>query len=173
VEILSSHKRLAVVLLAAALTSTLASARDDEHATEHQVKAAFLYHFLKFVDWPVPPVDRPWQIGVVGSAQFAEVLAETVKGKTVKGRPVTVVPVTNTADARNCHIVFFSSPLKNAPASVTGVLTVGEDARFLAAGGILNFFLEDNKVRFEINAQAARSAGLRMSAQLMQLGSVR
>ena len=172
-EILGSLKRLAAVLLTAALMPTLASARDDEHATEDQVKAAFLYHFLKFVDWPVPPVDRPWQIGVVGSAQFTEVLAETVKGKTVKGRPVTVVPVVITTDVRNCHIIFFSSPLKSTPANVTGVLTVGEDARFLAAGGILNFFLEDNKVRFEINAQAAHSAGLRMSAQLMQLGSVR
>jgi hypothetical protein len=141
-------------------------------ASEYQLKAAFLYNFLKFVDWP-PPKGGPLAIGVVGNARFAEVLEQTVRGKTVYGGPVTVVRFAKQADVRGCQEVFIAAP---APANISllpGVLTVGEDPGFLRAGGILNFYLEDNKVRFEISTEGAKTSGLHVSVQLLTLGKAR
>lgn len=141
-------------------------------APESQVKAAFLYNFLKFVDSPQWK-DGPVVIGVVGNAAFADIVEDTVRGKTVNGRPVGVSRFAKWSDVRGCQEVFVSAP---APASVgvlPGVLTVGEEPRFLRAGGILNFYLEDNKVRFEISTEGAKASGLHVSAQLLKLGRAR
>lgn len=172
-EVLKTIRALAVLLLTIVLAASSAMAKEEDHAIEYQVKAAFLYNFLKFIEWPASPENRPWQIGVAGPAELVEVLEDTVRGKVVNGRPVNVTRLANIIDARNCHIVYLASSVKGSVGGQTGVLTVGEDPHFLSAGGILNFYLEDNKVRFEINPEAAKSAGLHVSAQLLKLGRVR
>jgi hypothetical protein len=161
------------MLMLLALTLFTSPALSAEPSpTEYEVKAAFLFNFLKFVDWPAAP-DGPWIIGVVGANSFAGVLEDTVRGKTVKGFPVTVKRLPAISAAHGCHIVFVPATVHAAFAPPPGILTVGDDLHFLEAGGIVSFYLEDGKVRFEIQAEAAKAAGLRVSPQLLKLGKIR
>jgi hypothetical protein len=169
-EVLKAARPLMAVILALAVPASPARS-GEPNTTEYQVKAAFLFNFLKFVDWPGAQ-DGPWVIGVVASNSFAGILEDTVRGKTVKGSPVVVKRLPGLAAARGCHIVFVPTPIP-AFTPPPGVLTVGDDPHFLAAGGIVGFYLEDGKVRFEIQPDAAKAVGLRVSAQLLTLGKIR
>jgi hypothetical protein len=170
---------LAALLLSAGVLAHAANEPPSARATEYQVKAAFLYNFLKFVEWPAPAPgapstrDGPLAVCVVGNPAFAQVLEEAVRGKTVDGRQVTVVRAAKVADARGCQEVFFAAPAPASISTIPGVLTVGEEPRFLNAGGILNLYLEDNRVRFEISMEGVKSTGLHVSAQLLKLGTAR
>jgi len=140
---------------------------------EYQVKAAFLFNFLKFVEWPPAPAGAPWVIGVLGHDPFGEMLDETVRGKIVSGRSIEVRRYSKLSDAKDCSILFIGRGeylRTGIPAMQPGLLTVGEAPGFLKSGGAISFYLEDNRVRFEIRPEAARAAGLRMSAQLLKLG---
>jgi hypothetical protein len=160
----------------ALLTIQPVSAADDDRL-EYQVKAAFLFNFLKFVDWPGAPADSPWVIGILGRDPFGGVLEQTVRGKTVNGRAVEVRHYGRLADVKECNILFIgradfervvtpTQPFLQQP----GLLTVGEAPGFLKSGGIINFYLQENRVHFEIQPSAAHSAGLHVSAQLLKLG---
>jgi hypothetical protein len=147
-------------------------AGEDASRLEYQVKAAFLFNFLKFIEWPVGAADAPWVIGVLGHDSFGEVLDNTVRGKIVNGRSIQVRRFSRLGDVKNCHILFIGhADFDRSGAPVQpGLLTVGEAPGFLKSGGIINFYIEDNRVHFEIRAAAAHATGLRMSAQLLKLG---
>ncbi len=155
-------RRLTVLLGIAAVAHAGGS---EDHPNEFQVKAAFLFNFLKFVDWPPPSGDQAWVIGVAGSNAFADILDDTVKEKSVNGHRVTVKRLASLADARGCHVAFQIGPPQAPIPLLPGVLTVGE-------GGILNFYLAANQVRFEIRLEAAKAAGLHISAQLLKLARI-
>jgi hypothetical protein len=141
-------------------------------ALEYQVKAAFLYNFLKFVEWPEKATDAPWVIGILGHDPFGTVLDETVRGKMVNGRKVNLRRYDKPGDVKDCNILFIGRgdyERTGIPAQA-GMLTVGEAPGFLKAGGAINFYLDDNRVRFEIRPEAARAAGLHVSSQLLKLG---
>jgi hypothetical protein len=161
-------------VIVALLTPRAALPADDK--LEYQVKAAFLFNFLKFVEWPAAAPaagnDGPWVIGILGHDPFGGMLEETVRGKIVNGRPVEVRRYARAADVKDCNILFVGraeSERGGAPAQ-PGLLTVGESSGFIKSGGIINFYLEDNRVRFEIRPSVAHSAGLHVSAQLLRLG---
>jgi len=141
-------------------------------ALEYQVKAAFLFNFLKFVDWPPAAADSPWVIGILGHDPFAGVLEDTVRGKMVSGRRVEVRRYTRSADVKDCNILFIGrADYERLGMPVQpGLLTVGESPGFLKSGGIINFYLDDNRVHFEIRPEVAHAAGLRLSSQLLKLG---
>jgi hypothetical protein len=162
--------RLALTLLAAA-GATLAA---QDVALEYRVKAAYLYNFVRFVEWPAAAEQGPLTICVVRPSPFGAVLADTVQGERVNGR--TIVPrLVDTADA-DCHVVFV--PAGSAPGPSlravqdTPALTVGESPDFIRQGGIVNFVREGTNVRFEIDDAAARRAGLRISSRLLRLARV-
>jgi YfiR/HmsC-like len=139
---------------------------------EYQVKAAFLVNFLKFVDWPAAASDSPWVIGILGHDPFAGVVEDTVRGKMVSGRRVEVRHYARPADVKDCNILFIGRA-DNARLGIPvqpGLLTVGEAPGFLKSGGIINFYLDDNRVHFEIRPEVAHAAGLRVSSQLLKLG---
>jgi hypothetical protein len=139
---------------------------------EYQVKAAFLFNFLKFVEWPPAASDSPWVIGVLGRDPFGGVLEDTVRGKMVSGRRVEVRRYGRAADVKDCNILFIGradSERMTTPVQ-PGMLTVGESPGFLKSGGIINFYLDDNRVHFEIRPEVAHAAGLRLSSQLLKLG---
>jgi len=139
---------------------------------EYEVKAAFLFNFLKFVEWPPAAADAPWVIGVLGHDPFGQTLDLTVRGKIVNGRKVKVRRYDQASDVKDCNILFIGREdyERSGIPLQPGLLTVGESPGFLKAGGIISFYLEDNRVRFEIRPAAARSAGLHVSAQLLKLG---
>lgn len=143
-------------------------------ADEYQVKAAFLYNFTRFVQWPWPPAG-PFVIAVVGDDRIAEALERVVRGKTAHGRAVVVRRLAPSDDPRGAHILFVTADSEartadlRARALAAGVLTVGESPYFLREGGMIRFLVDDNRVRFQIDAAAAQAAGLRISSQLLSL----
>ena len=153
-----------------------------EITKEYQIKAAFLYNFTKFVEWPperFPDPSGPIVIGVLGwnSNPFGQELINLVKDKKVGGRPVIVKSVETPEEASAVHVLFVSAGLElrwakaAQSAHSTGVLTVGESAQFSAAGGIITFMIKEDNVRFEINQAAGENAGLKISAQLLKLAT--
>lgn len=156
--------RLAAFLLVGIASASLASGRELQ-PNEYQVEAAFLFNFLKFVQWPSPAGTRPWTICVAGSSDFTAILEDTVRGKAVNGQPVLVKRVASFADAQNCNIAFALAPQPSVPV-LPGVLTVG-------SGAIITFYLDDNQIRFEVRLDAAKAAGLQLSSQLLKLARIR
>jgi len=149
-------------------------------AREHQIKAAFVYNFAKFVEWPAPrfeTTNSPVIIGVLGKTAINTALEAVVKNRKINDREILVKPVATAAEARATHLIFlpaeedkqFEVLLTSLAGS--GVLTVGESASFAKAGGMINFVLDEDKdkVRFEINLEPVEQAGLKLSAQLQKL----
>ena len=154
----------------------IAARGDDSGVSEYQVKAAFLYNFAKFVKWPdtsFADTNSPIVIGILGENPFGDALTLAVKGRTANGRPITVRALTMPAEMKTCHIVFISQkPRRNLGETLallnnSNVLTVSEGDHFIESGGMINFFIDSTKVRFEINDQAATKAGLTISSKLL------
>ena len=138
---------------------------------EYRVKAAYLFNFAKFVEWPAAAAGGPLTICVAGRNVFGEALSETVTGETVSSRPL-VVRVILEPEA-GCHILFVPRGAAAAAylraSQTTPTLTVGESPDFIEQGGIVNFMLDGANVRFEINPEAAGRTGLRISSRLLRL----
>ena len=150
----------------------------QEAPTEYQVKAAYLFNFLKFVDWPddlSTNVNARWVIGVVGENPFGDELAQAVSGKVVKGHLLEIKGFRDTDDPRACNILFVSaSEKKRLPAILTAlrgssVLTVGDMDNFTESGGMIQFVIEDGHVRFSVDVGATGRARLKVSSKLLSL----
>lgn len=149
----------------------------DESTSEYQVKAAFLFHFAQFVDWPPAAFKdpaSPMTYCIVGADPFQGGLDKTLSGKTIGARPVRVLHLGEPRGSENCQVMFIASTAKKLPAILSAVkdepvLTVGDSEDFVRAGGMIAFCVEEKKIRFEINLDAAKQAKLRMSAKLLAL----
>ncbi|HXP78386.1 MAG TPA: YfiR family protein [Verrucomicrobiae bacterium] len=156
-------------------------AHAQDALSEYQVKAAYLFNFLKFVEWPdesfADPL-APLVIGVVGEDPFGNALPQVVIGKTVQGRDLVIRIYHAGEDLRGAHILFISaSERKRLPmilSSLRGssVLTVADTAGFLDAGGMIQFLNENGRVRFAIDVDATSRAKLKMSSKLLSLAKV-
>ena len=174
--------RLAVILAVSLVAAGWGcGAARGQSANEYQVKAAFLYNFAKFVEWPPQSFkgpDDPLAICVMGHNPFGRMLEDTVNGKTLEGRPFVVRNVPDNQQARGCHILFVSSSERKHLQFILesikspGVLTVGEMEGFATNGGVINFKLEDGKVRFEVNLEAAATEGLQIRSSLLSLAEI-
>lgn len=168
-----------VAILAVSLAASAgAIAAQAPPASEYEVKAAFLYNFAKFVEWPPAELatsDAPLVIGLLGADPFGHTLDLIVADKHIGGHPLIIKRFRDASDAEGCHILFVGASDPAALARVGlvlarhAVLTVGEMQGFNQQGGIIQFVIEDNKVRFQINLAAADKAGLKISAQLLKL----
>lgn len=172
--------RLVLVFLLLVGTSAAALAADSV-SREYQVKAAFIYNFTKFVNWPpghFETKDEPIVLGILGWNPFGSELAAAVEGREVRGRAILVKELDSASDIESVDVVFVPAGeerlLEGAAldsAHRAGVLTIGESRRFAGEGGIITLTMQADKVRFEINRQSAASGGLRLSAQLLQLAT--
>ncbi|MDR3706792.1 MAG: YfiR family protein [Capsulimonadaceae bacterium] len=168
-------------LAIAAIFGVLSVAAAAAPAPEYLVKAAFLYNFGKFVSYPQISASGDnvaFSIGVLGDDPFGAALDQTVQGKTIDDHKIVIRRSSNLDDLKTCQILFIGSSHKRDFAAILArlkgdnVLTVGECDGFATQGGMINFFIEENKVRFEINPRAAERANLQISAQLLRLGRV-
>jgi hypothetical protein len=184
----AGHRRVRWVIrralwraLAIFLVNILTTSARGQAIDEYQVKAAFLYNFAKFVEWPEQafkaPTD-PIAICVFGQNPFGTLLEEAVRGKIVADRTLVVHQITDVRKLSGCHIIFLSSSDRKVLRGLLeemktgGALTVGETEGFTADGGVVNFKLEGNRVRFVINMNAAAQNKLRISSKLLSLAQV-
>jgi len=149
--------------------------------SEYQVKAAYLYYFTTYVDWPPDTFSRSGDalvVGVLGEDPFGAILDDTLRGKAVGSRRLVVKRIGNIREARECHLLFISASERDRLATIfkgldgAAILTVGEIDHFASRGGQIAFRMEDKKVRFDINVAAVERARLKISAQLMKLGRI-
>jgi hypothetical protein len=168
------------------LASLLVPLRRDAHAAtprspEHQIKAAFLFNFAQFIEWPtnaLPQPQSPLVIGVLGPDPFGSALEEIVRGETIKGHPLVIQRYRQVEDLSACHILFINeadaTKLERIFARLGGrnILTVGDAEAFTQRGGMIRFFTEQNKIRLEINVAAAQKAGLTISSRLLRLARI-
>jgi hypothetical protein len=147
---------------------------------EYQVKAAFLYNFAKFVEWPAESFVNPGlplTVCVLGEDPFGGALDEVVSGRNIDGRALAVRRISDPRQAAGCRILFVSSSERKRVLAVIaglnepGILTVGESDSATSEGMIINFTLEGGRVRFAINAGAAEREKLRVSSRLLSLAS--
>jgi hypothetical protein len=150
----------------------------QEAPTEYQVKAAYLFNFLKFVEWPSDPIANTnghWVIGIVGDNPFGDDLTQIISGKTVQGHELLVRRFQPGEDLHACHVLFIStSEKKRLPSMLaalrgSSVLTVGDMDHFIESGGMIQFVMEDKRVRFGIDVGAASQARLKVSSKLLSL----
>jgi hypothetical protein len=164
-----------------AVSARAATPSAGEGAREYQIKAVYLFNFIQFVDWPAtafPSPDSPIEIGVLGRNPFGSSLDEAVKGEKVRGRRLIVHYSERLVELRECHVLFVAASENERLADILArvssgaVLTVGEMPDFPARGGIINFYPDGKKVRFEINSKAAEQHGLKPSSQLLSLARI-
>jgi YfiR/HmsC-like len=149
-------------------------------ASEFQVKAAYLYNFGRFVQWPDESgADRneSFEICVLGTDPFGQALDATLAGGTIGGKSVAAKRITKPQDVDSCRILFISSSeeshLKEDLAALdkTRVLTVSDIPRFSERGGMIGFILDGNRVRFDVNLDSAQGAGLTLSSELLKVAT--
>ena len=150
---------------------------DTAVSKEYQVKAAFLYNFFQFVEWPAeafPESQTPLVIGVIGDDPFDGYLEQIVHGEKVNNRPLVVRRYHQPDEIKVCHVLFISQSeggrVKDLLAGLKGrnILTVSDLDGFARDGGIIRFVTENNKIRFKINTEAAKVARLTISSKLLR-----
>lgn len=166
------------LLIIAVMSRLAASGSQVQPLDEYQVKAAFLYNFAKFVEWPAEGFqsgNEPIVICVLGSDPFGHDLENAVKGKAIDGHPLTTRKIKDLKQISGCRILFATAPERKpispifAAINGQGLLTVGESDDPNSSGAIINFTLENGKVRFEVNVETAEREKVRLSSKLLSL----
>jgi hypothetical protein len=148
---------------------------------EYELKAAFLFQFVKYMQWPQEAFDRetsPVIVGIVGEDPFGEALARTLRDKTVKGRGFEIRRFAKPQDVRDCHLLFVPRtestrwPEIHKALANRAVLTIGEDVEFARRGGMVGILIVDEKPKLEVNPDAARQAKLVVEAKLLKAATI-
>lgn len=173
-------KLIVCLILFAVLSSSQYASPEPAGPSEYQVKAAFLYNFLKFVEWPeehstgsTPAIT----LCIIGNDPFGKNMGG-FKDKQVSGKKVVVRHMRSTSGISDCQALFISESEKDYVESITElargfhILTIGDTELFAQKGVIINMYMENDKVRFEINIDAAKQAGLRINSRLLSLANI-
>ena len=149
--------------------------------TESQIQAACLFNFLKFVQWPKNVFERPdtpLVVGFLGKEPVSPIFEEITRGQDVEGRKLIVKRSTRLADLGNVHMLFVGQDQMGAFLAAfkqlkeKNILTISALKGFAEKGGVINFTLVKNKVRFKINLNTAKEAQLKISSRLLQIGTI-
>jgi hypothetical protein len=185
-------RRLSILIAVFSMTlnwtaSAGVQAGDASDSSEYLVKAGFIYNFAKFVEWPSTAFaepDSPIVIGVLGTDPFGDIINHVVEGKKIGARGFVIrrfkwsKELKESKDFKECRILFVSSSEKlrfeEIVEAVKGlpILTVGEAPGFAERGGMIRLMLEDNRVRFEVNVDAAHDGNLNISSRLLTLARI-
>jgi hypothetical protein len=169
--------RVVQVLLTLALLSDWAEAAETARA--YQIKAAFIFNFAQFTEWPEGAFDdkeAPLVIGIFGSNPFGDVLEDTVRNEVVHGRRLVVERYTKLAEIKRCHILYIGQSevdrVENIRDQLKGkpVLTVSDIENSGARGVVIELVTTQNRIRFRINLEAAKQANLTLSSKLLRAG---
>jgi hypothetical protein len=181
-ETRSRMVRGSVLLVLALALSLIPGARGQSRtASEYELKAAFLFNFAKFVEWPAGAFsgsEDPIRICLLGGDPFAGTLEQVVHDKMIGGRKLQVTPLQAAGQAKGCHVLFVSAQDGKPDRALLhggygpSMVTVGETSGFAGAGGVIDFVQQENRLVFEINAEAADRAGVKLSAKLLSLAKI-
>ena len=150
-------------------------------ARHYQIKAAYLYHFSQFVEWPDSiflDADTPLVIGVIGEDPFGPYLDGIVSGELVNGHPLSIQRFKPGEEIKDCHILFINFSDVSQTVKIIehtqgkGILTVSDMPGFLEIGGMIQFIASNKRIRFQINPEASESAGLKISSKLLRLAEI-
>ena len=150
----------------------------SEPVSTASLKAAFLYNFAKFVEWPAESSAGPLALCVTNDAAVADALEQLAGGRPINGRESIVVRLAAPRNIRTCHLAYLGGDDVVAYAHAIDVafgnpvLTVGDGEQFVRLGGIVGFYVEDGRMRFAIGGDSARRSGLRLSSQLLGLAKL-
>lgn len=148
---------------------------------ELNIKAAFLFNFTQFVEWPSTAFQHsasPLVIGILGEDPFGSVIDETVSGEKLNGHPIIIERYQTIKDLKQCHILYMSeedgSKIKEVIAAMPNhhALTVGSHFNFTKSGGIIRFLTLNNKIKLQINLAAAKEAKINISSKLLRLADI-
>lgn len=147
---------------------------------EYKIKAVFLFNFTQFVEWPHDAFNNnndPFVIGILGKDPFGKYIDEVVQNEKVGNHPLTIMRYHNTNEINNCQVLFIESDDSNLSAVLSSlnnraILTVSDMQGFTQAGGIIGFITTNNKIKLQININAAKEAGLNISSKLLSVASI-
>jgi hypothetical protein len=168
---------LAVALILCGLALPRKLQAQAPKPTEYEVEAAYLSNFARFVEWPkaAQSGNDTFSVCILGPDPFGALLDGALKGEAIGGAPMIAKRISGPEDAAGCRILFLSSSKDPqlsgilATLGTANVLTVSDMPGFTRRGGMIQFVLEGNRVRFEINLGAAQRVGLTLSSQLLKL----
>jgi hypothetical protein len=180
---------LAEIAVMIVISAFLAPARNrasgsillDASSKEYEIKAAFIYNFAQFTQWPDSAFegkDSSFVVAVIGDDPFGPALGQVMDGKSIAGHPVILKHLDSPNQISGCHLLYIPATEEGRLDDIFNavgnqpILTIGETPKFLWAGGIIRFFIADGKIRFEIDPDAADKAGLRLSSRLMSLAKI-
>jgi len=166
--------QLAAALFMFAFASVCGAATTPDDA-EYRIKAAFLYHFCNYVKWPAEAFeteDDPLVVGVAAPTSVVDRLQETVNGRLAQGRPVSIRRIQSGDSLDGLHVLYIANRananvVNLRAANTRALLTITESADGLESGGVINFIIEDDRVRFDVAPGIARERDLDISAQLL------
>lgn len=150
--------------------------------SEYTIKAVFLEHFTRFIEWPgsfgIADTSQPFYIAVIGENPFGSILDQVYSEQKIKNRRVEILYFATPDEITDCHILFISSSNKEILSEILSytrdkpILTVGDTERFAEKGVLVNFYLSGNRIKFEINEKAVHESGLVMSYRLLSLARI-
>ncbi|MFZ0758742.1 MAG: YfiR family protein [Candidatus Sulfotelmatobacter sp.] len=169
------------IAIAWGLLSVPVAGAQGSKPTDYQVKAAYLYNFGRFVEWPptgTTAQTNPFTICILGEDPFGQALDATLAGETIGNQRVVPRRISTPQMSGDCQILFISSSEANRLNKIiealdkSAILTVSDIPQFSQRRGMIQFVLEENRIRFEVNLTAAQRAGLTLSSELLKVATV-
>lgn len=176
-QVLSPRFRTAVLVAVSALLAAPGLSGQTAKRTDHQLKAAYLYEFGKFVQWPARAGESkhdPFNICILGENPFGTAL-DSLSGQTINGQGVVIRQISKTQDSEECRVLFVAASEEEHVSVILAalqklpILTVSDMPHFLNRGGMIQFLMHDSKVRFEVNRTATERVGLTLSSELLKV----
>jgi hypothetical protein len=173
------YRKFASILILLLIMSAATVRGQERKPSEYEVKAVFLYNLAKFIEWPDKALDdaSTLTLYILGDDPFG-IYLDAIKGKSIKGKSIDIKLIDSPDALKSTGILFISSSEKEQLRDILKrifnrpILTVGDTQSFARAGVMINFYIENNKIRFEINTDAAKVAGLKISSNLLKMGKI-
>jgi hypothetical protein len=176
--LISLSKQTLILLLGAALAAVTCVSAQAQAPTEYEVKAAFIHNIAKFVEWPATArTTGPLKLCILGQSPFGSAL-DALRGKPIGDKVWEVLPANQQTNLRKCNVLFIAASESGNLRKIlddikdSAVLTVGDTDGYAEQGVMVNFYLDQNRVRIEINNDAAGRARLKISSQLLKLARI-
>lgn len=174
-------KSIGILLYIIICSSAVSKKTSSQSTKEYQVKAAFIFNFTQFIEWPPNSfsIDKsPFVIGILGDDPFGQSLNNIVADENVNGHPIIIEHYSSIREIKNCHMLYVSAEHGEMQPSETNmlkeksILTISDIPDFALKGGMIGFFLENNKVRFHINLDRAKKVKLSIDSRLLRLAQI-